>query len=150
MRNEQYITYLDTESLKGEKFNTKLLNEIKESACVVAVLPPGGLEGCLTDEDDWIRKELSYAIYNNIQIVPVLISGFVWPDKLPLDIAGLQTCNAVIFDEKNYYLKSMKKVVEFVEYILKDENLEHTQDGDPMEKLLHLLKLEDIKEEFEK
>lgn len=149
LRNEQYVTYLDTESLKGEKFNTKLLNEIEESACVVAVLPPGGLDRCMNNENDWVRQELSCAIYNNIQIVPVLINGFTWPEKLPLDISGLQTCNAVIFDEKNYYLESMEKVVEFVEYIIKGKNSEYEQAGGKIEKLFDLLKLEDVDEEIE-
>lgn len=131
MRNEHYSTYLDTESLKGDKFDTKLLNEIKKSSCIIAVIPPGGLDRCLNNKDDWVRRELSWAIYNNIPIVPVLMNGFKWPCKLPLDIAGLQFCNAVIFDEKNYYLESMGKVEEFVKYILEGE----ITDDDTTEKI---------------
>lgn len=141
MRSEHYSTFLDTESLKGDKFDTKLLNEIKESSCVVAVIPPGGLDRCLNSKDDWVRRELSWAIYNNIPIVPVLMNGFKWPGELPLDIAALQFCNAIIFDEKNYYLESMEKVEEFVKYILEGEN---TDDGEDsiMEKILDALRLE--------
>lgn len=149
MRSEHYSTYLDTESLKGDKFDTKLLNEIKESSCVIAVIPPGGLDGCLNSKDDWIRKELSWAIYNNIPIVPVLMNGFKWPDELPLDIVGLQFCNAIIFDEKNYYLESMGKVEEFVKYILDGEGIDDKEDS-VMEKILYAVRLENTDKKQEK
>lgn len=143
LRNGQHTTYLDTESLKAEKFNKKLLDEIKESSCVVVVIPPGGLNRCLNNKEDWIRQEISWAIYNNIPIIPVLIRGFQWPDELPLDISGLETCNAIIFDEKNYYQESMEKVVEFVEYVLNGEVLDSSKNKDPLERFLELIRLDE-------
>ena len=121
LREKNYTLYLDTESLQGGNFDNKLLKAIERSSCVIAVIPPGGLDRCLLQQDDWVRKELSWAIYNNITIIPVLMSGFEWPKKLPLDIAALESCNAVLFNEQNYYKESMKKIMEFVEDILKKE-----------------------------
>ena len=98
---------------------------------------------CLNNKEDWIRQEISWAIYNNIPIIPVLIRGFQWPDELPLDISGLETCNAIIFDEKNYYQESMEKVVEFVEYVLNGEVLDSSKNKDPLERFLELIRLDE-------
>ena len=119
LRVKQYVTYLDTESLKGEKFNERLFWEIERSDCVVAVIPNDGLARCIENQDDWVRKELAWALYNNIPIVPVLMDGYEMPKNLPLDISGLPFCNAVKFDDKNYYQESMNRVEGFVDFAVK-------------------------------
>lgn len=119
LRGKQYATYLDTESLKGERFNEKLFWEIEKSDCVVAVIPDNGLARCIENRDDWVRKELAWALYNNIPIVPILMDGYEMPKNLPLDISGLLSCNAVKFDDKNYYQESMNRVEEFIKYAVK-------------------------------
>ena len=50
-----YDVFLDTESLGGGTFNTKLLQRIRESSDFVLILTPGALDRCV-NKSDWVRK----------------------------------------------------------------------------------------------
>ena len=96
-----YRVFLDIESLRSGKFNEKLLSVIEECKDVVVILPPGGLDRC-SNEDDWVYLELSHAIKTGKNILPVMMKGFVWPDKLPENLRELPDFNG-IQDSKDYF-----------------------------------------------
>ena len=83
-----YKVFLDIESLRSGKFNEKLLNVIEECKDLIVILPPGALERC-SNEGDWLYLELSYAMKNRKNIIPVMMKGFEWPETFPEGLEGL-------------------------------------------------------------
>lgn len=89
-----YIVFFDIESLSSGKFNTKLMDVIDTCNDVILILNPGGLDRCV-NEDDWVRKEISYALSKEKKIIPIFMDGFEWPNTLPEDISELKYFNGI-------------------------------------------------------
>ena len=96
-----YRVFLDVESLRSGKFNEKLLAVMDECRDVVVILPPGALERC-SNEEDWLYLELHHALKTHKNIIPVMMKGFSWPEKLPAGLEELCNFNG-IQDSKDYF-----------------------------------------------
>lgn len=108
-----YKVFLDIESLRSGKFNEKLLNVIEECKDLIVILPPGALERC-SNEGDWLYLELSYAMKNRKNIIPVMMKGFEWPETFPEGMEGLQNYNG-IRDSKDYFDAVIDKIVSLLQ-----------------------------------
>ena len=108
-----YKVFLDIESLRSGKFNEKLLNVIEECKDLIVILPPGALERC-SNEGDWLYLELSYAMKNRKNIIPVMMKGFEWPETFPEGLEGLQTYNG-IHDSKDYFDAVIDKIASLLQ-----------------------------------
>ncbi len=107
------------ESLRTGDFNIQLLRVIKDCNDVLLVLPPGGLDRCINDPEDWVRKEIVCALENKKNIIPVMKRNFVFPDHLPEDIepirnkqgisAAMDFFDAVVDKIASKYLTSKPK-----------------------------------------
>jgi len=86
--------FFDLEELRSGQFNVKLYNAIEDSANFLLVLPQGSLDRCVF-EDDWLRLEIEHAIKNKKNIIPLMMSGFEWPESLPDSLKNLPYFNAV-------------------------------------------------------
>ena len=90
-----YSVFLDIESLKSGKFNEQLYSVIKDCTDMILILPPHSLERC-QNENDWVRREISCALRNNVNIIPIMMDGFRWDDAiLPSDITEVQNCQGI-------------------------------------------------------
>lgn len=89
-----YKVFFDVESLRSGDFNTKLYSVIEECQDFVLVLSPDSLERC-ENEGDWVRLEIEHALKNNKNIVPVMLRGFTFPEKLPDSIDSLRFKNGL-------------------------------------------------------
>lgn len=58
-----YSVFQDVESLRSGKFNTAIYEKIEQCKDVILILPPNGLDRCI-DEEDWVRKEIIFALKN--------------------------------------------------------------------------------------
>lgn len=96
-----YRVFLDIESLRSGKFNEKLLAVISQCRDLVVILPPGALERCRED-GDWLYLELSHALVERKNIVPVMMKGFAWPEDMPVGLEELKHFNG-IQDSKDYF-----------------------------------------------
>ena len=96
-----YSVFLDIESLRSGKFNEKLFSVIDECGDVVVILPPGALERC-RNEGDWLYLELTHAMKERKNIIPVMMKGFEWPEELPEGLEELRQFNG-IQDSKDYF-----------------------------------------------
>lgn len=96
-----YRVFLDIESLRSGKFNEKLLEVISQCRDLVVILPPGALERC-REEGDWLYLELSHALGEGKNIVPVMMKGFAWPEDMPAGLEELKHFNG-IQDSKDYF-----------------------------------------------
>lgn len=90
-----YRVFYDVESLRSGNFNEKLLEVISECDDVLVVLPPGGLDRCIADESDWVRREIVHALKCEKNVIPILMRNFSFPENLPDDLKPLVNKNGV-------------------------------------------------------
>ena len=90
LSDEGCTVFLDFECLNTRTFDDSLYPVIEQCTDFLVICTAGCMERCKND-DDWIRKEISFAIQKQKNIVPVLLRGFDWPKVLPADIAALPT-----------------------------------------------------------
>lgn len=90
-----FTVFYDVESLRSGNFNEALLGFIEKCQDVLLVLPPGGLDRCITDEKDWVRREIVHALKCHKNIIPVMMRNFSFPDNLPDDMKPIEKQNGV-------------------------------------------------------
>ena len=108
-----YSVFYDIESMRSGKFNKQIYDSIDNSSAIVVVLPPHALDRCV-NEDDWVRKEIAYAIKQNKMLIPVMMQGFVFPDDLPEDIKDLKDFHGVTAERNisaDYWYEDLKKYI---------------------------------------
>lgn len=108
-----FSVFQDIESLRSGKFNTAIFERIDECTDFVLVLPPQSLERC-KNEDDWVRQEVLYAISKGKNIIPVMLKGFEWPDKLPEGMEDLPYYNGIT-PSTEFFEQSIEKLIGFLE-----------------------------------
>ena len=83
-----YNVFMDDHSIPDGNFKEKIYGAIDESPVVILMLARGALDKCCS-EDDWIRKEIGYAIGRGCYILPVLPTDqtpWTSPTSLPKNI----------------------------------------------------------------
>ncbi|MCI9083948.1 MAG: toll/interleukin-1 receptor domain-containing protein [Lachnospiraceae bacterium] len=107
-----YHVFFDIESLRSGDFNKALYSVIDECRDFILVLSPGCLDRC-EDENDWVRLEIEYALAKNLNIVPIILRGFCFPEQLPQSIDALRYKNGI---ESNYQFFDafIKKLQDFL------------------------------------
>ena len=82
---KKYKVFLDFDELKDGVFDQRIMDAIREAPIFLLVLSRGALDRCV-NEEDWVRKEIFYAVECNRHIVPVVIVDDNFegiPDCLP-------------------------------------------------------------------
>lgn len=82
------------ESLRSGDFNTKLYSVIEECTDFILILSPDALNRC-QNEDDWVRREVEYALERGKNIIPVMLRGFEFPGNLPPSLEQLRFKNGI-------------------------------------------------------
>lgn len=113
LRNLGYSVFFDVETLRGGDFNAQLYEVIGNCKDLVLILPPNALDRCIS-EDDWIRKEVCYAMKCQKNIIPVLLSGFDWPQPMPEGMEQLMNYQAVKASSVEYFDMSIKKLATYL------------------------------------
>lgn len=103
LKERGYKVFYDLEVLRAGKFNEALLDSIQSCKDFVLILSPHALDRC-NDENDWVRQEIAEALRAKKNIVPVMLKGFTFPEKLPEDIDDIRyqnglTCTTEYFEE---------------------------------------------------
>lgn len=89
-----YRVFFDVESLRSGDFNTKLYSEIDECEDFLLILSPNALDRCVNN-DDWVRREIEYALSRDKNVIPVMLRGFSFPEKLPESLEPLRYKNGL-------------------------------------------------------
>lgn len=108
-----YSVFFDVETLRGGLFNEQLFNVIDQCTDLVLVLPQNALDRCVS-EDDWIRKEVCYAMSKNLNIVPILLTGFEWPDPMPRGMEQLKFYQSITASNHDYFDLSIQKLTTYL------------------------------------
>jgi hypothetical protein len=95
LRLRGFRVFLDVDDLNEGFFDEKLLDTIKNTPNTVVVLSANALDRC-QDPGDWVRREISAAIRNQCNVVPIM-DQFEFPANLPDDMSALRRFNAVLW-----------------------------------------------------
>lgn len=113
LKSMGYSVFFDVESLRGGKFNEQLFSVIDKCTDFVLVLPENALDRCV-DKDDWVRKEVTYAMLKGKNIVPVMLSGFTWPKPMPSGMEELQNYQAVTANDRETFDLAMQRLAGYL------------------------------------
>ncbi|MBR5101945.1 MAG: toll/interleukin-1 receptor domain-containing protein [Muribaculaceae bacterium] len=96
-----YSSFFDLEEMRRDNFNEQIYNYIKNSKDVFIILEEGSLDACKTGnwEKDWFCKEISFALQEGKNIIPILLNGYQMPDAsfFPDELKELSLKNAPEF-----------------------------------------------------
>lgn len=109
LKQREYSVFYDVESLRSGKFNEKIFQVIDNCTDVIVVLPENGLDRC-KNYDDWVRKEVAYAISAKKNIIPIMMRNFEFPKDLPEDINELRNFNGISANME-YFEASFSKLL---------------------------------------
>ncbi len=70
-----FDVFMDVESIDAGTFDTIIRSQIAARAHFLVILTPGSVERFMQPED-WLRREIEYAIDLQRNIIPVLVNGF--------------------------------------------------------------------------
>lgn len=85
LKHMHYRVFLDVDSMHTGRFDTTLLDRIKECQDFLLVLSPGALTRC-RDENDWVRREIEYAISLKKNIIPIICDGGSVAERLNVEL----------------------------------------------------------------
>lgn len=97
-----YRVFFDIETMNAGKFNEQLLDVISKCKDFILVLSPNALDRC-ADEQDWVRREVMCAMEHKKNIIPIMLSGFVWPAEMPKGMEELCNYQALAPAPNTYY-----------------------------------------------
>jgi tetratricopeptide (TPR) repeat protein len=81
LTHEGYDVFFDYLSINNGDFGETIIENIKSRAHFILILTPSALERC-KEPDDWLRKEIETAIDEKRNIVPLMLEGFDFSNKL--------------------------------------------------------------------
>lgn len=98
LKRRGYKVFYDIDDIGPGAFDNSLLEKIENSRNFVLILSEGSLDRCIDSKDtgeDWVRIEIRHALKMGINIIPVLVDGYDFPEKLPEDIDSIRKFQAV-------------------------------------------------------
>ncbi len=105
----KYHVFYDWETLGAGNFNTALYTEIENCKDFLLILSPNTLDRCW-NENDWVRLEIEYALKNNLNIIPIFLKDFLFPEELPDSIENIRYKNGstLTYEYFNAFLDKLR------------------------------------------
>ena len=113
LRHAGYKVFFDVDTLTAGKFNEQLLEVISNCKDFILVLPEKALDRCY-QPDDWIRKEVICAMEHKKNIIPVMLDGFSWPQKMPEGMEELPNYQAITAIGHEYFDMAVQRLQSFL------------------------------------
>ena len=108
-----YRVFFDVETMNAGKFNEQLLDVISKCKDFILVLSPNALNRC-NEEGDWVRREVMCAMEHKKNIIPIMLSGFVWPTEMPEGMEELCNYQALAPAPNTYYDMQVKRLTGYL------------------------------------
>ena len=98
LTRDGYSVTFDIDALRNGRFDEALLSRIDECTDFIVILSRGcfdrSIDPSYPPENDWLRRELSYALEHRKNVIPIMLAGFSsFPANLPDDIRAVQLIN---------------------------------------------------------
>lgn len=125
-------SFFDYTSCRDGHFNEKIYDAIDYCQYFFLIMMDGSLDSMSENENDWVRKELEYAVEKGKIIIPIVKNGHSrqWPDKLPEKLESLRTLQISKIDDEELFEVSLKEVLLCRTKLLNDVNtLTTTRNG---------------------
>ena len=124
LTRDGYSVSFDMDNLTNGDFNVELLRRVSECEDFIIILDANVFKGTLEGREkqkDWLRIELSEALKNGKNVIPVMLDGFSeFPDGLPKDIAAIRYKNGPKYD-KVYFDAFYEKLKHFIKEVPTDD-----------------------------
>jgi tetratricopeptide (TPR) repeat protein len=110
-----YDVFFDYESINVGDFERVIMDNIASRAHFIVILTPSALERCASPED-WLRREIEYAIDMRRNIIPLMLDGFDFgspgiANKLTGKLSLLKRYNALDIPS-GYFFDAMERLKE--------------------------------------
>ncbi|KER28211.1 hypothetical protein T265_04888 [Opisthorchis viverrini] len=112
-----YTVFLDVLSMPAGKFTESIRAAIYNSNNYILVLTNGCLDRCRNDHkcEDWIHREIVWAMEYNCNIIPVFDGNFEWPnpEELPEDMRQIQTYHGITWrhDYQDAWVSELERLM---------------------------------------
>lgn len=108
--------FLDTHTIPpGETFSSFILKHISQADIFLPLIAEGTLDR-VSDPDDWVRKEIAFALHQpSTAVIPVKIDDFKIPvaDDLPHDMRDLVTMNFAML-RNDLFDETTKRIIDHI------------------------------------
>lgn len=79
LKNQGYDVFFDYRSISSGDFEQIISSNIKARAHFLLILTPTALDRC-NEPDDWLRREIEFAMDEKRNIIPLFFKGFRFGD----------------------------------------------------------------------
>lgn len=113
LKRRGFRCFFDFKELKTGKFTDGIHQAVRNCRYFVLVLTDGALDRCITDSDDWVRKEIELALSLGKPIIPVCPSGNRrgFPEGLPETLSVLPSIQISQLARDDLFDASMNAIV---------------------------------------
>lgn len=112
LKNKGFNPFMDLEAMKSGRFDSQLYKKVDECEHFILVLSPGSLKRC-KNEDDWVRKEVEYALKARKHIITIQMPGFSFPKNLPDKMELIRYVQAVL-PSPDIFEHTVDRVVDYL------------------------------------
>lgn len=124
LTRDGYSVSFDMDNLMNGDFNKEIFRRIAECEDFILILDANVFKSTLEGREkqkDWLRMELSEALRNDKNIIPIMLDGFnEFPENLPHDIANVRYKNGPKYD-KVYFDAFYEKLKHFIKEVPTDD-----------------------------
>ena len=108
---QNFTVFFDLKSLRTGVFPDIIRQNIADCTDFILIVSPSTFSERIFQPDDWVRKELGFALKLNKNVVPVFVNGSI-PDRLPDDIAGIRNRQGLQQIDPNLISENYKKLID--------------------------------------
>ena len=110
--NKGYKVFIDFDELTDGRFDERILRAIDEAPVFIVILSEHALDRCV-NEDDWVRKEIEYALSKDKHIIPINPDKQFrsFPEGLSDSLkSGLGQHQISVLDTEQLFVESINKI----------------------------------------
>ena len=106
-------SFFDYTSIRDGHFNENIFKAIDDCNYLFLIIMDNSLDKMADDPNDWVRKELEYAIDKGKTIVPIVYGSHkrLWPEKLPEKLECLRSLQISKIDNEDYFEMTLRQVL---------------------------------------
>ena len=110
LKAKRHSVFFDRDSLVAGKYPEKIYEAIENCDCVLLILPENSLNRCVSDPEDWVRREIRHGLKHGKPIIPIFLRGFVFPAELPEDIREIKDYHGISFEKMECFEETVDKL----------------------------------------
>lgn len=103
----EYDIFLDTESLKNGYFDSAILKRIKSCSDFILIVTETVFDRC-SEPNDWIMNEVSSALSEKKNIIPVFVGINGFPENVPESLKEICRYNGIFWAEPDETFKKLR------------------------------------------